>query len=146
MAKTYSVTPFARFGNLMSGQMLKLGLGPGGMHLLTVTGRKTGTPHTNPVNVIELAGQRWLVAPYGEVNWVRNARAAGVVTLRRGGRVERLRVVEVTPKEAVPVLRRYLADLKLVVGSYFDVKADSPDAAFEAEAPRHPVFRIDGPL
>ena len=51
------------------------------MHLLTVRGRKSGLPRTTPVNLIEYQGRRWLVAPYGEVAWVRNVRAAGEVEL-----------------------------------------------------------------
>ena len=106
MAKTYRVTPFARFGNTMSGLMISIGLGPKGMKLLTVPGRKSGIPRTTPVNTIETNGTRWLVAPYGEVGWVLNARAAGVVTLRRGKKIEELKIREAPPEEAAPVLQQ----------------------------------------
>jgi deazaflavin-dependent oxidoreductase (nitroreductase family) len=145
MAKTYQVSAFTRFGNTMSAVMIRLGIGPAGMHLLTVRGRKSGLPRTTPVNLIEHQGRRWLVAPYGEVAWVRNARAAGEVELRRAGTVERARVREAAAEEAVPVLRSYLRQLRLVVGPYFDVTPSSPDAAFAAEAPRHPVFLLARP-
>ncbi len=59
------------------------------MRLLRVRGRKTGLPRTTPVSLIEHEGRRWLVAPYGEVGWVRNARAAGEAELLRGSAVER---------------------------------------------------------
>jgi deazaflavin-dependent oxidoreductase (nitroreductase family) len=144
MAKTYRVSALARFGNLMSTGLIKLGLGPAGMHLLTVRGRKSGRSRTTPVNVIEYAGGRWLVAPYGEVEWVRNARAAGEVTLRRGRTVQRAHVREASPEEAAPVLRSYLTQLKLVVGPYFDVTPSDPETSFAAEAPRHPVFAVTG--
>jgi hypothetical protein len=85
------------------------------------------------------------VAPYGEVAWVRNVRAAGELELRRAGTAERCLAREAAAGEAVPVLRSYLRQLRLVVGSYFDVTPSSPDAAFAAEAPRHPVFLLTRP-
>jgi deazaflavin-dependent oxidoreductase (nitroreductase family) len=145
MAKTYRMNAFSRFGNTMSAAMISLGIGPAGMHLLTVRGRKSGLPRTTPVNLIEHHGHRWLVAPYGEVAWVRNARAAGEVELRRARTAERCLAREASAEEAVPVLRSYLRQLRLVVGPYFDVTPSSPDAAFAAEAPRHPVFLLTRP-
>jgi deazaflavin-dependent oxidoreductase (nitroreductase family) len=142
MAKTYQVNAFARFGNTVTAAMIRLGITPAGMYLLTVRGRKSGLPRTVPVNLIQHQGHRWLVAPYGEVAWVRNARAAGEVELRRGSTAERAQVREVSAGEAAPVLRSYLRRARLVVGPYFDVTSSSPDAAFVAEAPRHPVFLI----
>jgi hypothetical protein len=124
--------------------MIKLGLGPAGLHLLRIRGRKTGLLRTTPVNLIVRGGRRWLVAPYGEVAWVRNAREAGQAELLRGRTAERILLREATAEEAVPVLRSYLRQLKLVVGPYFDVTPSSPDAAFMAEAPRHPVFLLTG--
>jgi deazaflavin-dependent oxidoreductase (nitroreductase family) len=82
--------------------------------MLSVPGRKTGQIRSNPVDIMEIGGRRYLVAPYGETDWVRNARAAGEVTLSRGGRAERFRVEEVDPDEAAPVLRKYLQDVRLV--------------------------------
>jgi len=144
MTKTYQMNAFTRFGNTMSAAMTRLGIGPAGMHLLRVRGRKTGLPRTTPVNLIELQGRRWLVAPYGEVAWVRNARAAGQAELLRGSSAERITLREATAEEAAPVLRAYLRQLRFVVGPYFDVTPSSPDAAFAAEAPRHPVFLLTG--
>jgi hypothetical protein len=80
--------------------------------------------------------------PYGEVAWVRNAREAGQAELLRGRTGERIHLREATAEEAVPVLRSYLRQLKRVVGPYFDVTRSSPDPAFVAEAPRHPVFLL----
>jgi deazaflavin-dependent oxidoreductase (nitroreductase family) len=145
MAKTYRMTAFTRFGNTMSAAMIRLGIGPAGMHLLTVRGRKSGLPRTTPVNLVTQQGHRWLVAPYGDVAWVRNVRAAGEVGLRRAGTTERCLAREATAGEAVPVLRSYLRQSRLVVGPYFDVTPSSPDAAFAAEAPRHPVFLLTRP-
>lgn len=142
MAKTYRLSAFGRFGNLVTAGMIKAGLGPAGLHLLTVRGRATGLPRTTPVNLIVHDGHRWLVAPYGNVGWVRNARAARRVELRRGRTVQQVGVREAAPGEAAPVLRSYLQRLRLVVGPYFDVSPADPDAAFAAEAPHHPVFLI----
>src|SRR5260370_15891658 len=129
MAKTYRMNAFTRFGNTMSAAMIRLGIGPAGMRLLRVRGRKPGLPRTTPVSLIEHQGRRWLVAPYGEVAWVRNARAAGEAELLRAGTVERTHLREATAEEAAPVLRSYLRQLRLVVVPYFDVSTYHPDAA-----------------
>jgi deazaflavin-dependent oxidoreductase (nitroreductase family) len=109
--------------------------------VLTVPGRKSGVPRSTPVQLLFLDGQRWLVAPYGEGDWVRNARAAGTVELTRARKTETLVVEEVGPEEAAPVLREYLRRTS-IVKPYFDATADSPLDAFAAEAARHPVFRL----
>jgi deazaflavin-dependent oxidoreductase (nitroreductase family) len=129
-----------RLANAAIKPLIRLGLGGRHTYILTVRGRKTGQLHSTPVTLVEDAG-RWLVAPYGEVGWVQNARAAGEVTLRRAGRAETLRVGEVAPEEAAPVLRAYL-NRDPVARPYFDVAPDSPLEEFEAEVPRHPVFRL----
>jgi hypothetical protein len=90
---------------------------------------------------MEVAGERWLVAGYGPVGWVRNAQAAGVVTLSRGGRSEKFRVDEADAQTAVPILRTYIARIR-VTRPYFDASPDSPDDAIVAELTRHAVFRL----
>jgi len=119
--------------------MIRLGLGKEYRHILTVRGRRTGNPYSTPVDVMQRDGQRWLVAAYGVTNWVRNARAAGQVTLSRGRRSETLRVAELGPEDSIPVLRQYLREVP-VTQPYFDETPDSPDQQIAAEAPRHPVF------
>jgi deazaflavin-dependent oxidoreductase (nitroreductase family) len=119
----------------------RLGLTGPRTHLLTVRGRRSGRPWSTPVSIVEDGGERWLVAPYGERNWVKNARAAGWVQLRRGRRDERLAVEELPPEAAVPVLKRYY-ELGLVTRPFFDVSLSSSDEEWLAEAPRHPVFRL----
>jgi hypothetical protein len=91
--------------------------------------------------LVECEGERWLVAPYGVRNWVRNARAAGRVELRRGRRREQLGVEEVAPEQAVPVLREYYRRNR-VTRPFFEVTLDSPHEAWLAEASGHPVFRL----
>jgi deazaflavin-dependent oxidoreductase (nitroreductase family) len=121
--------------------LTRVGLAGRHAYLLTVRGRKTGRRYSTPVILIE-NGERWLVAPYGDVNWVRNARAAGEVEISRAGRSETLGIEEAAPEQAAPVLKRYLKGAP-VVRPFFDVKPDSPLAEFVSEAPRHPVFRLD---
>lgn len=142
MARTYRLTPARRAVNVLVRGLLRTGLGPRGMVLLTVAGRRTGAPRTTPVTLVEGdEGQRWLVAPYGAVGWVLNVRAAGKVRLQRGRRSEDLDVEEVGPEEAAGVLRSYLRDVR-VVRPFFDVAPDSSAHALAAEAPRYPVFRL----
>ena len=86
-------------------------------------------------------GGRWLIALYGEREWVKNARAAGEVELTRGRRTTRHRIEELGAEEAAPVLREYLRTTP-IVKPYFDADADAPVEAFVAEAAGHTVFRI----
>jgi deazaflavin-dependent oxidoreductase (nitroreductase family) len=110
--------------------------------VLTVRGRVSGKPYSTPVDAIEHDGRRWLVAPYGVTNWVRNARAAGEVELRRGDRIERMRVREASSDEAVPILRHYL-EVVPVTRPYFDVGPDATEETLAAEVERHPVFQLE---
>jgi deazaflavin-dependent oxidoreductase (nitroreductase family) len=142
MAKTYHVNFADRTGDALFMTLLRAGVKIGTMSLLTVRGRKSGQPHTVPVLLVEQDGQRWLVAPYGAVQWVRNIRAAGTATLTRGRRSEAISVTELEAKEAAPVLKQYLLHVAAGVRSYFDATKDSPLEAFEREAARHPVFQI----
>ncbi len=141
MATTYWLTPKLRLANALVRGLLRLGLAPGTTYLLTVPGRRSGKPRSTPVTLVEEGKQRWLVAPYGEVGWVRNARAAGEVRLERGRRSEVARVEELGAEAAAPVLKAYVARVP-ITRPYFDAAPDAPLAAFAAEAPRHPVFRV----
>lgn len=141
MAKTYQVNFADRIGDALITTLLRAGVKIGTTSLLTVRGRKSGQPHTVPVTLVEQDGQRWLVAPYGVVQWVRNIRAAGTATLTRGRRSEVISVTELPAREAAPVLKQYLLQVR-VVRPYFDATLDSPLEAFELEVPRHPVFQI----
>jgi deazaflavin-dependent oxidoreductase (nitroreductase family) len=140
MAKIYELTPTRRLANWLMKALLRAGVGPKASYLLTVRGRKSGKMRTTPVTLVEREGQRWLVAPYGEVNWVRNARVAGEVTLTRGRRSETVPVVELSPEESAPILKEYVKRVP-VTEPYFDAAPDAPVEAFVAEAERHPVFR-----
>jgi deazaflavin-dependent oxidoreductase (nitroreductase family) len=120
---------------------LRRGVGPPGIWLLTTRGRRTGTPRTTPVSLVEDESARYLVSPYGAAAWVHNARAAGSVTLHRGRRSETLPVTELSAQESGPVLKRYV-QRERIVRPWFDAAPDATIEAFVAEAGRHPVFRL----
>jgi len=141
MAKTYHVNVATRMRDALFMTLLSAGVNMGTTSLLTVRGRTSGQPHTVPVIPVSQDGQRFLVAPYGVVQWVRNLRAAGTATLTRGRRAEAISVTELPAREAAPVLKQYLLH-GAWVGAYFDATKNSPLAAFELEAARHPVFQI----
>src|SRR5262245_17502441 len=141
MAKEYRRGLATRAINWWFQMLTRLGLGASYRHILTVPGRRTGQLHSTPVDVIELNGHRWLVAGYGPANWVLNARASGEVTLSRGGQTERYKIAEPGAQEAVPVLRKYISEIR-VTRPYFDATPSSSDADVAAELPRHPLFRL----
>ena len=142
MAKIYRITPFVRISNAVVAALLRRGVPIGSNALLTVPGRKSGQPRTTPVTLLERDGERWLQSPFGDVNWVRNLRAAGEATLTRGRHSEPISVVELSPAEAAPIYKGALASFPSMIRDYFDVTPDSPLEAFEGEAPRHPMFRV----
>jgi deazaflavin-dependent oxidoreductase (nitroreductase family) len=142
MAKTYHVGLAVRISNAVVAALLRRGVKIGGNTLLTVPGRKSGQPRTTPVTILQWNGERWLQSPFGEVNWVRNLRAAGRATLTRGRRVEPISVVELSPAEAAQVLKGTLASYPSLIKGYFDVTPESPLEDFEREASRHPMFRV----
>jgi len=124
----------------------RLGLSVLGSRLLRVRGRRTGEWRTIPVNLLIYDGDRYLVAPRGETQWVRNLRASGTGELVLGRRVEPFRAVELVDGDKPEILRAYLRRWKPEVGIFFDgVSADSPDDELGRIAPRHPVFRIEPP-
>lgn len=141
MAKKYKVTAGVRAGNRFMGMLLRLGVGPKPIHLLTTVGRKSGLSRTTPVTVVEDNGSRWLVAPYGTVNWVWNARVAGKAILRRGRTVETVGLEEPPRDQAAAILQKYVQSYR-IVRPYIDTAPSAPVQEFAAEVPGHPVFRI----
>src|SRR5262249_20360334 len=111
--------------------------------VLAVRGRKSGEWRTTPVNPLTLDGERYLVAPRGNTQWVRNMRVAGGGELRAGRRVEKFTATELPLEERPRVLRAYLKKWKFEIGMFFQgVGPDDPDDKLLAIAPDHPVFRI----
>jgi len=141
MSRTYRLGPARRAVNVLMRSMLQVGIGPKSSYLLTTTGHKTGEPRTTPVILVEADGQRWLVSPYGQVNWVHNVRAAPEVSLRRGRTTQALYAREVGADTAGPVLKTYVRQVR-VTAPFFDAKVDDPTPRFVAEASRHPVFQL----
>ncbi|NIH85939.1 nitroreductase family deazaflavin-dependent oxidoreductase [Amycolatopsis granulosa] len=131
--------------NAVVGVLTKLGLSVAGSRVLLVRGRKSGQIRSTPVNLLKVGGQRYLVAPRGQTQWVRNLRAAGEGQLRVGRRVETFRFAELTEAEKVPILRAYLKRWAWEVSRFFDgVDHQSPDEVLRDVAPGFPVFRITG--
>ena len=143
MAKTFKVDRARRIADRIVRSFLVLHLAPRNYYLLTTVGRKSGQPHSTPVVIIEEGQQRWLVSPFGKVGWVFNIRASGQATLTRNGKSETVTVKEGSAQQAAPVLRKYVTDV-VTTRRYFDVKPDSSESDYIAEAPRHPVFEILG--
>ena len=131
----------ALFNRLM-GRLVAIGLGPGYMRVLDVRGRKSGRVLSTPVNLLELDGAQYLVAPRGNTNWVRNARAAGRVKLRRGSSSFNYRVEEIPPEERPDVLKAYLSAYAREVRRYFSVQDGADREAFLAASAKHPLFRL----
>jgi len=114
-----------------------------GSRVLYVRGRKSGEWRTTPVNPLTHDGNRYLVAPRGHTQWVRNMRAAGGGELRVGRRVEKFTAAELADEQKPDVLRAYLRRWKLEIGVFFDgVGPDASDEQLLAIAPGYPVFRI----
>ena len=114
-----------------------------GSRVLSVPGRVSGETRSTPVNVLAVDERRFLVAPRGETQWVRNVRAAGGCSLRVGRRSEDVRVEELRDRDKPAVLRPYLQRWKWEVGQFFDgVGPDSTDDELLAIASNHPVFEI----
>jgi deazaflavin-dependent oxidoreductase (nitroreductase family) len=120
-----------------------LGVSVRGSRILAVRGRKSGQIRTTPVNPLEIGGKRYLVAPRGETEWVRNLRAARGGELRLGRHREPIGVEELPDDAKPPILREYLRRWKTETGTFFDgVTAESPESELRRIAGRHPVFRV----
>ena len=126
--------------------LTQLGVSVYGSRLLAVRGRRTGQWHTTPVNLLDYRGQRYLVAPRGVTQWVRNVRAGSEVELRLGSRRERVKLVEIADTDPLKIelIRQYLRKWAFEVGVFFEgVSATSPEEDLRRVAPSHPTFRIE---
>jgi deazaflavin-dependent oxidoreductase (nitroreductase family) len=126
--------------------LTRAGVSVWGSRELRVRGRTSGEWRATPVNLLSHDGNRYLVAPRGVTQWVRNLRAAGEGELRVGRRVEPFHASEVRDADKVPILRAYLKRWKAEVGVFFSgVSATSPEADVVRIAPDHPVFLVEAP-
>jgi len=130
--------------NAAVARLTRMGISVYGSRVLAVRGRKSGEWRTTPVNPLTIDGQRYLVSPRGNTQWVRNMRVAGGGELRIGQRAEKFTATELPVEERPAVLRAYLKKWKFEVGMFFQgVGPEAPDDKILAIAPDHPVFRIE---
>jgi deazaflavin-dependent oxidoreductase (nitroreductase family) len=124
--------------------LTRAGISVMGSRVLEVRGRKSGEPRRTPVNLLVLDGTRYLVAPRGHTQWVRNLRASGEGRLWLGRHDETFTAAEVSDEEKPPILRAYLKRWKVEVGVFFEgVGPDSSEQDLMRIAPEHPVFKLD---
>ena len=135
-------TPAEVAFNRTLGFLVGLGIGPSYMRLLQVSGRKTGRMYSTPVDLLELRGKTFLVAPRGRTQWVRNAEAAGEITLKRGSTRENYRLRSLAENDKPEILKAYLDRYASQVQRYFPVRAGSPPEAFREVAANYPVFEL----
>ena len=122
---------------------MRLGISLAGSRILEVRGRKSGEWRRTPVNLLVFEGERYLVAPRGETQWVRNMRVSGGGRLVLGRRAEEFRATELAEAERPALLRAYLKKWKWEVNQFFGgVGPEASDEELLRIAPEHPVFRI----
>jgi deazaflavin-dependent oxidoreductase (nitroreductase family) len=139
------IPPWVPFFNRIVRPLLAAGVPMGPNALVTIRGRKSGLPRTTPLTIVEFAGRRWLMAPYGDVDWVRNLRVAGRATITVRRRREAVTAVELGPEEAVAFYRDVLGPrvrrtrLGAWIVRHIDkVDVDNPTGAAEGR----PVFEL----
>ena len=131
-------TPIAKF-------FLAAGVPLGFNGLITIRGRKSGLPRSTPVAIIEVSGRRWVWAPWGEVHWVRNLRAAGRATITVRRREEEVRAIELDPTQRLGFFRDTLGPLarSIPLGATFIRVVDGVDLDDPVEAAEgRPVFEL----
>ena len=134
--------PIEKLFNRAFGFLVGLGLGMKHNYLLQVRGRKSGRIYSTPVNVLDVEGKRYLVAPRGRTQWVRNAESAGEIALKRGSDRQSFRLRPIPDGEKLPLLKLYLERFAAAVQRYFPVQAGAPLESFRELAPHYPVFEL----
>jgi len=123
--------------------LTRLGISVAGSRVLEVRGRKSGEWRRTPVNLLDFEGERYLVAPRGTTQWVRNIRVSGRGRLALGRGAEDFEAMELADDEKPELLRAYLKKWKWEVGAFFGgVGPDAPEEELRRIASDHPVFRI----
>jgi deazaflavin-dependent oxidoreductase (nitroreductase family) len=124
-------------------QLARWGVSVYGTRELSVVGRSSGQVRTVVVNVLDLDGRRYLVAPRGNSQWVRNVRAAGRAELRVGRHREAVAPIELADDAKAPVIRAYLRRWKFELGAFFEgIDENATDEQIRAIAPGFPVFEL----
>ena len=130
------------FFNKAFGFFVGHGLGFSHNYLLRVRGRKTGRVYSTPIDLLELDGRKYLVAPRGRAQWVRNAEAVGKVVLKRGRLQQTFVIHPLADADKPRILKSYLDRFHREVQRYFPVAAGSDEQAFVAIAPSYPAFEL----
>jgi deazaflavin-dependent oxidoreductase (nitroreductase family) len=131
-----------RFFNRAFGFLVGMGLGFSYNYLLQVRGRKSGKIYSTPIDLLELGGKKFLVAPRGRTQWVRNAEAAGEVTLKKGSTRQKFGLRALSDAEKPEILKAYLDTFRREVQRYFPVPAGSPPQAFAEVLGSYPAFEL----
>ena len=146
--RRYRAPSIVRALNPLVRRLIRAGLPLGPNVTLTVRGRSSGLPRTFPVAILDVVGRRFIQSPYGEVNWVQNLRANPEAVITKGRRREPVEALEVTPEDAVAILRvgldRYLRLplLRPVVRLFTGVRPDSTDDEMREHVRQHPMFEL----
>jgi hypothetical protein len=135
-------TAMERAFNRLFGFLVGLGFGLNHNYLLQVRGRKSGRLCSTPIDLLEIGGKRFLVAPRGRTQWIRNAEAAGEVTQKKGRSRQSYRLQPVADPEKPELLKAYLDSFKTTVQRYFPVPAGSAVQVFASLAANYPVFEL----
>jgi deazaflavin-dependent oxidoreductase (nitroreductase family) len=142
MSVYHKPSGFVKLMNAFIGRLASIGLIPGGTVRLEVKGRRSGQSRSVAVTLAEHEGQRYLVAPRGNTEWVRNVQAAGGEAFLKHGKGERVRLEEVPIDQRAPIIKVYLKKTAMVTKREFGMEPDAPIEEFEKIAGRHPVFRV----
>ena len=135
-------TAIERAFNKTFGFLVGLGLGFSYNYLLQVRGRKSGKIYSTPIDLLQIDGKRFLVAPRGRAQWVRNAESAGEVTLKKGSKRQKFGLRALPDAEKPVILKTYLDTFKREVQGYFPVAAGSPVEAFRDLVQNYPAFEL----
>src|SRR6266567_1249801 len=137
-----TATPVERFFNRAFGFLVGLGLSPSYNFLLEVRGRKSGRIYSTPVNLHEMNGEHFLVAPRGRTQWVQNAEVSGEITLKKRNRRRRYKLRALADSEKPEILKSYLMRYSAAVQRFFPVRPDAPLSAFAEIAAGYPAFEL----
>jgi len=128
--------------NRAFGFLVGLGFGLKYNYLLQVRGRKSGRLYSTPINLLETGGKKFLIAPRGRTQWVRNVQATGEIVLKKGNSIQNFRAVAVPEAERPALLKLYVESFTTTVQRYFPVAASSPPEDFRPIAANYPVFEL----
>ncbi len=145
MTTYHKPSGFVKAMNGLVGRLASWGLVPGGTALLQVKGRRSGHTRSTAVTWVDREGQRYLVAPRGNAEWVRNVKAAGGEAILKHGKSDAVHLEELPVEQRAPIIQAYLKKTARVTKREFGIEPDAPIEEFQRIASDHPVFRITTP-